>query len=65
MKSAQDDRLLSTNDVINLIFKMAPRLIKRVYIIFVSVVNLFINANYYFLVNKSHRWYVFFSLKIV
>ena len=32
MKSAQDDRLLSANDVINLIFKMAPRLIKRVYI---------------------------------
>ena len=31
MKSAQDDRLLSANDVINLIFKMAPRLIKRVY----------------------------------
>ena len=30
MKSAQDDRLLSANDVINLIFKMAPRLIKRV-----------------------------------
>ena len=28
MKSA---RLLSANDVINLIFKMAPRLIKRVY----------------------------------
>ena len=31
MKSAQDDRLPSANDVINLIFKMAPRLIKRVY----------------------------------
>ena len=31
MKSAQDDRLLSANDVINLTFKMAPRLIKRVY----------------------------------
>ena len=31
MKSAQDDRLLSANDVINLIFKMAPRVIKRVY----------------------------------
>ena len=31
MKSVQDDRLLSANDVINLIFKMAPRLIKRVY----------------------------------
>ena len=31
MKSAQADRLLSANDVINLIFKMAPRLIKRVY----------------------------------
>ena len=29
--SAKDDRLLSANDVINLIFKMAPRLIKRVY----------------------------------
>ena len=26
IKSAQDDRLLSANDVINLIFKMAPRL---------------------------------------
>ena len=31
MKSAQDDRSLSANDVINLIFKMAPRLFKRVY----------------------------------
>ena len=31
MKSAQDDKLLSANDVINLTFKMAPRLIKRVY----------------------------------
>ena len=31
MKSAQDDKLLSANDVINFIFKMAPRLIKRVY----------------------------------
>ena len=31
MKSAQDDRLLSANDVMNLTFKMAPRLIKRVY----------------------------------
>ena len=31
MKSAQDDRLLSANDVINWIFKMAPRLIKRVH----------------------------------
>ena len=31
MKSAQDDRLLSANDVINLMFKMALRLIKRVY----------------------------------
>ena len=29
------DRLLSVNDVINLIFKMAPRLIKRVYILLV------------------------------
>ena len=31
MKSVWDYRLLSANDVINLIFKMAPRLIKRVY----------------------------------
>ena len=31
IKSAQDDKLLSANDVINLIFKMAPRLIKSVY----------------------------------
>ena len=31
MNSAQDDRVLSANDVINLILKMAPRLIKRVY----------------------------------
>ena len=31
-ESAQDDKLLSANDVISLIFKMAPRLIKRVYI---------------------------------
>ena len=31
MESAQDDRLFSANDVINLIFKMAPRLIKKVY----------------------------------
>ena len=30
MKSAQDDRLLSANDVINLKFKIAPRVIKRV-----------------------------------
>ena len=37
MKSAQDDRLLSANDVINLIFKMAPRLIKRVYIFVVAL----------------------------
>ena len=34
MKSAQDDRLLSANDVINLTFKMAPRLIKRLYRVF-------------------------------
>ena len=31
MKSAQDDRLLSANDVINLTFKMAPPLIQRAY----------------------------------
>ena len=32
MKSAQDDKALSAaNDVINLIFKMAPRLIERVH----------------------------------
>ena len=30
MKSARDDRLLSANDVINLKFKIAPRVIKRV-----------------------------------
>ena len=34
MKSAQDDRLLSANDVINVIFKMVPWLIKRVYTIY-------------------------------
>ena len=31
MKSVQHDRLLSANEVINLIFKIALRLIKRVY----------------------------------
>ena len=41
MKSTQDDRLLSANDVINLTFKIAPRLIKRVYkgIVFFSQIS--------------------------
>ena len=49
MKSAQDDRLLSANDVINLIFKMAPRLTKG------YIANIFFRGFVLFLCRKVKK----------